>query len=213
MNTQIYRYLVFGLLLTQLGLVPSANVFADDLKPPQKVIADVSENLQKKLQDKTFNQNFAHVTQYVNSVIGPHTDFDKIAPLVLGKHWGVATPTEQERFKIEFQNLLVRAYARAFVEYNDWTIQYLPLDMANNSTKVVVKTKVLQRNIQPVEVYYRMFQNNGEWKVYDIVIDGVSLVTNYRSTFSEDIQRKGSLTAVIDSLAKRNAEALISKAR
>ncbi|MDD2801819.1 MAG: ABC transporter substrate-binding protein, partial [Methylococcales bacterium] len=79
------------------------------------------------------------------------------------------------------------------------------------ATKVVVKTEVLQPRQQPVEVNYRMFLSKGEWEVYDIVIAGVSLVTNYRSTFNEEIQTKGSISAVIDALAKRNIEALAAK--
>jgi phospholipid transport system substrate-binding protein len=129
----------------------------------------------------------------------------------LGKNWNTTTPAEQERFKSEFQTLLVRAYARAFVEYNDWTIQYQPLDLENNAKKAMVKTKVMQRNIQPVEVYYRMILSQDGWKVIDILIDGVSLVTNYRSTFNQEIQQKGSLQAVNDDLARRNAEALRAK--
>jgi phospholipid transport system substrate-binding protein len=191
--------------------MPIGKVAADDLKPPQQIIQSVSEQLQKKLQDKTFTKNFAQVTQFVSSVVTLHTDFDKIAPLVLGKYWKTATPEEQERFKREFQTLIIRTYSRAFVEYNDWTIRFMPLDMSSESTKVVVKTEVLQPNRQPIDVNYRMFLINGEWKVYDIMIDGVSLVSNYRSTFNEEIQTKGSLSAVIDSLAKRNAEALAAK--
>ena len=148
------------------------------------------------------------MTRFVNGVIVPHSDFNKIAPLVLGKHWNTASAEEQRRFKAEFQTLLVRAYSRAFVEYSDWTIQYLPLEMAADAEKVMVKTKVLQRSLQPVEVNYRMFLVDGAWKVYDIVIDGVSLVTNYRSSFAEEIQRRGSLVAVIDNLAQRNAAKL-----
>jgi len=108
---------------------------------------------------------------------------------------------------------LVRAYSRAFVEYSDWTIQYLPLEVATDATKALVKTKVLQRSIQPIEVNYRMFLVNGEWKVYDIQIDGVSLVTNYRSSFNDQIHKLGSLTAVIDDLAARNANSLKGKHR
>lgn len=83
--------------------------------------------------------------------------------------------------------------------------------MSNEATKVVVKTEVLQPGLQPVDVNYRMLLTKGEWKVYDIMIDGVSLVTNYRSTFNDEIQTKGSLSAVIDNLVKRNAEALSAK--
>ncbi|WP_333878462.1 MlaC/ttg2D family ABC transporter substrate-binding protein [Methylobacter sp.] len=206
------QYLIFDLFFALLlGLISTTQVIADDLQPPQQIIQSVSTQLQKKLQDKTFTQNFAQVTQFVNGVISLHTDFDRIAPLVLGKYWKTATTAEQDRFKREFQTLIVRTYSRAFVEYNNWTLHFMPLEMSNEATKVVVKTEVLQPGLQPVNVNYRMFLNNGEWKVYDIMIEGVSLVTNYRSTFNEEIQTKGSLSAVIDGLAKRNAEALSAK--
>jgi phospholipid transport system substrate-binding protein len=210
MNIRSHLSYVFAffLALSECFFIAHA---AEDLKAPQQVIANISETLQKKLQDKSFTQDFAQTTKFVNSVIGPHTDFNKIAPLVLGKNWNTTTPAEQERFKSEFQTLLVRAYARAFVEYNDWTIQYQPLDLENNAKKAMVKTKVMQRNIQPVEVYYRMILSQDGWKVIDILIDGVSLVTNYRSTFNQEIQQKGSLQAVNDDLARRNAEALRAK--
>jgi phospholipid transport system substrate-binding protein len=211
MENRIGRYFVFGLFAAALGLLPATKALSETLQGPQQVIQDVSDTLQKQLQDKAFTQDFAQVTRFVNGVIGPHTDFDKIAPLVLGKHWNTASLTEKERFKTEFQTLLVRAYARAFIEYNDWTIQYLPLDMASNASKVLVKTKILQRSLQPIEVNYRMFLSKSNWKVYDILLDGVSLVTNYRSSFSEDIQRRGSLGLVIDNLARRNTEALAVK--
>ncbi|MDO9046149.1 MAG: ABC transporter substrate-binding protein [Methylobacter sp.] len=200
--------LFFALLL---GLMPITKVIAEDLQPPQQIIQSVSTQLQQKLKDKSFTKDFRQVTQFVNGVIHPHTDFDKIAPLVLGKYWKTATTGEQERFKHEFQTLIVRTYSRAFVEYNDWTIRFMPLQISNETRKVIVKTEVLQPGLQPVDVNYRMFLSKGDWKVYDIMIGGVSLVTNYRSTFNDEIQTKGSLSAVIDSLAKRNAEALSAK--
>ena len=211
MKNRTKHYAIFALLTLLLGLMPAAQSNAEDLQPAQQVIQSVSSQLQTKLQDKAFTQNFAQVAQFVNGVIYPHTDFDKIAPLVLGKHWKTATPEEQQRFKQEFQTLLVRTYSRAFIEYNDWSMRFLPLETASDATKTMVKTNVLQPHKQAVEVNYRMVLNNGEWKVYDIMIDGVSLVTNYRSTFNDEIQTKGSLSAVIDGLAKRNIEALAAK--
>ena len=212
MRNQTKQYLIFELIFALLlGLTPISKVVADDLKPPQQIIQSVSTQLQKKLQDKSFTQNFAQVTQFVDGIVSVHTDFGKISPLVLGKHWKTASTEEQERFKREFQTLIIRTYSRAFIEYNDWTIRFMPLDMSNETDKVIVKTEVLQPGLQPVNVNYRMLLIDGEWKVYDIMIDGVSLVTNYRSTFNEEIQTKGSLSAVIDSLAKRNAEALAAK--
>jgi len=212
MRNRTKQYVILGLFFALLlGLLPTAKVIADDLQPPQQIIQTVSAQLQQKLKDKSFTRNFAQVTQFVDGVISLHTDFNKIAPLVLGKHWKTATAGEQERFKHEFQTLIVRTYSRAFVEYNDWTMRFMPLEMSHESTKVVVKTEILQPGLQPVDVNYRMLLTKGEWKVYDIMIDGVSLVTNYRSTFNDEIQTKGSLSAVIDSLVKRNAEALSAK--
>jgi len=202
---------VFGLFAVLLSLMPVTNVIADDLLPPQQAIQTASVQLQEKLQDKSFTKDFAKITQFVNEVIYPHTDFDRISALVLGKLWKTATNDERQRFKHEFQTLLVRTYSRAFVEFNDWSVRFLPIEMGDDATKVIVKTEVLQPGIQPISVNYRMLLNQGEWKAYDIMIEGVSLVTNYRTTFTQEVQTKGSLNAVIDGLVKRNAEALAGK--
>ncbi len=209
MNVKRYTSLVVFTLL--MAFLPLTQVVAAALLPPQQAIEMASTKLQKKMQDKSFIKDFAKVSQFVNETILPHTDFDKISALVLGKLWKTATPDERERFKREFQTLLVRTYSRAFVEFKDWSIRYLPLEMEEGATKVIVKTEVLQPSLQPVAVNYRMLLSNGEWKAYDIMIEGVSLVTNYRTTFTNEVQNKGSLSAVIDGLAKRNTEALAAK--
>ena len=202
---------VFGLFVVLLGLMPISKGIADGLLPPQQPIQVASAKLQERLQDKSFTKDFAKITQFVNEVIYPHTDFDRISALVLGKLWKTATNDERERFKHEFQTLLVRTYSRAFVEFNDWSVRFLPIEMEDGATKAVVKTEVLQPGIQPIGVNYRMLLTDGVWKAYDIMIEGVSLVTNYRSTFTNEVQTKGSLDAVIEGLVKRNAEALAGK--
>jgi phospholipid transport system substrate-binding protein len=209
MKTKQLKVLTLFILL--MSLLSATGAKAADLLPPQRAIQEASDKLQQKLQDKAFRQNFAKVADFVDQTIYPHTDFDKISELVLGKLWKAASGDEQTRFKKEFQTLLVRTYSRAFVEFKDWTVRFLPLEMANGADKVVVKTEVLQPGLQPISVNYRMFLRNGDWKAYDIMIEGVSLVTNYRSTFSNEVKTKGSLNAVIDGLAKRNAEALAAK--
>lgn len=208
---KVKHYTLFVLIAALMSLIPITNVMAANLLPPQQAIETASTKLQQRMQDKSFIKDFAKVTRFVNETIMPHTDFDRISALVLGKIWKTATPEERERFKQEFQTLLVRTYSRAFIEFKDWSIRYLPINMENNETKVIVKTEVLQPGLQPVAVNYRMLLSKGEWKAYDIMIEGVSLVTNYRTTFSNEVQTKGSLNAVIDSLAKRNTEALAAK--
>jgi phospholipid transport system substrate-binding protein len=207
----VNRYTLFGFFAVLMALMPITQVIAADLLPPQQAIETASAKLQKKMQDKAFIKDFSKVNQFVNEAILPSTDFEKISALVLGKLWKTATPEERERFKQEFQTLLVRTYSRAFVEFKDWSIRYLPIEMEADATKVIVKTEVLQPSLQPVAVDYRMLLSNGEWKAYDIMIEGVSLVTNYRTTFTSEVQTKGSLNAVIDGLAKRNSEALAAK--
>lgn len=205
------HYQLFSLFIVLLSIFAVPTVKATDLLPPQVAIQEASDKLQQKLQDKSFIQDFSQVAQFVDQTINPHTDFDKISELVLGKLWNSASSDEQTRFKREFQTLLVRTYSRAFVEFKDWSVRFLPLEMESGASKVLVKTEVLQPGLQPISVNYRMLLANGDWKAYDIMIEGVSLVTNYRSTFSNEVKTKGSLAAVIDGLAKRNAEALAAK--
>lgn len=209
MNTK--QSLILSVWLSVVCLMLSTSVNASELSAPQQAIQEASDKLQERLQDKSFSQNFAKVAEFVDQTIYPHTDFDKISELVLGKLWKSASNDEQSRFKQEFKTLLVRTYSRAFVEFKDWSVRFLPLEMENGANKVVVKTEVLQPGLQPISVNYRMLLNNGQWKAYDFMIEGVSLVTNYRSTFSNEVKTKGSLTAVIEGLAKRNAEALAAK--
>jgi phospholipid transport system substrate-binding protein len=104
--------------------------------------------------------------------------------------------------------LLVRTYSRAFVEFKDWSVRFLPYKLKAGEKKVIVKTQILQPGIQPLAVNYRMILTKGDWKVYDIMIEGVSLVTNYRTSIKNEVKKFGSLSAVIDELARKNSAAL-----
>lgn len=207
----VRRNILFGFFSLLMILMSLSQANAAELLPPQQAIETASAKLQHKMQDKTFIKNFSKVNQFVNEAILPSVDFEKISSLVLGKLWKSATPQERERFKHEFQTLLVRTYSRAFVEFKDWSIRYLPMEAGADTSKVIVKTEVLQPGLKPVAVDYRMLLTDGAWKAYDIMIEGVSLVTNYRTTFTSEVEAKGSLTTVIDGLAKKNAEALAAK--
>lgn len=212
MNKKQHTGVIFSVFLgIMLSLASVSSVMAAELLAPQKAIDNASRQLKEKLQDENFTKDFKEITKFVDEVIDPHVDFNRISALVLGKLWRQATKEERANFKKEFHTLLVRTYARAFVEFEDWSVRFLPLNMEQGAKKVVVKTEVLQPGIQPIGVNYRMILINGSWKAYDIMIEGVSLVTNYRTTFKNDVARKGSLQAVIDGLVKRNSEALSPK--
>lgn len=205
---RVFLCAIFGIMI---GLFPMSQVVAADLVAPQVAIENASNELKEKLQEEGFSQNFAQINMFVEDVINPHVDFNQISALVLGKLWKKATKDEKIRFKEEFKTLLVRTYSRAFVEFKDWSVRFLPLKLKAGAKKVIVKTEILQPGIQPLAVNYRMVLRKGHWKVYDIMIEGVSLVTNYRTSIKGEFKKTGSLNAVIDKLSKRNLAALTAK--
>ncbi len=140
---------------------------------------------------------------YINEILLPHFDFARMARSVLGKHWRRASNDQRRRFIAEFQNLLVRTYGTALLEYTNQKIVYLPLRTSATHTRVTVRTEIRPPGGFPIPVNYGMYQRKSGWEVYDVIIDGVSLVTNYRSSFSQDIQRYG-LNYLIGKLAERN---------
>lgn len=200
--------MLFAAFAVCFGLMPLSKAMAADLTTPELAIEDASNKLKVKMQDPGFTKDFKQITAFVEETIYPHVDFDRMSALVLGKNWKSANDDEKKRFKQEFQMLLVRTYSRAFIEFKDWSIKFLPLSKDENPSKVVVNTEVLQPGLKPIAVNYRMLESNGAWKAYDITIEGVSLVTNYRASFKTEIEKTGSLATVIESLEKRNKEAL-----
>ncbi|MGZ4959981.1 MAG: MlaC/ttg2D family ABC transporter substrate-binding protein [Methylomonas sp.] len=204
-HLKFISFLFFGVYA---ALLANVNVWAADLIEPQKIIEDSSNQLKSRLQEPGFTHDFRKINEFVQSVLYPHADFDLISSLVLGKLWKDASPAEKESFKKEFQTLLVRTYSRAFVEFKEWSVKFLPVNPDEDERKVMVRTEILQPGLQPIGVNYRMVNTKGDWKVYDIVIEGVSLITNYRTSFKNEVERTGSLQEVINQLAKRNIEAL-----
>lgn len=203
-------FLLFVLFFVSAGLFPASRALAVELLPPQQALYDASEKMKARVREPGFVRDFKKFTQFVDEVIYPQVDFNRLSALVLGRHWKEANRDQQERFKKEFKTLLVRTYSRAFLEFKEWTVRFLPLHMNDGDKKLIVKTEVLQPGQQPIGVDYRMALTRDGWKVYDITIEGVSLVTNYRNSFKTEIERTGSLDGVIDTLATRNAEALKS---
>jgi len=136
----------------------------------------------------------------------PNFNFVRVSRLVLGKNWTRATPEQQASFQGEFRTLLLRTYAIALSKYKNQEIEFLPLRMAEGAKTASVKTKIIQSGAQPIAVDYRLAREGEVWKVYDIVIEAVSLVTNYRGQFSQEIRQNG-LDSLIQKLADKNAAA------
>jgi phospholipid transport system substrate-binding protein len=191
-------------LITALSfLMMSAMVFAaegpDELvkRTSEDVLAVVKtdKDIQAGNQDKIF--------KLAEEKILPNFNFEKVSRMVLGKNWTQASPDQKVAFQNEFKTLLLRTYATALSKYKNQVIEYKPLRMADGATNATVKTSILQSGGQPIAVDYAL-EKNAEWKVYDIVIEGVSLVTNYRSQFAQEIRQNG-LDSLIKKLAEKNS--------
>ena len=142
----------------------------------------------------------------IEEKILPNFDFDRVCRMVLGKNWKSATPEQQAIFQKEFRSLLLRTYSSALSKYKDQVIEYKPMRYEVDEKNVSVKTQILQSGGQPIAVDYSLVKGAAGWKVYDIVIESVSLVTNYRSQFSNEIRQNG-LDSLNNKLADKNTVA------
>ncbi len=188
----------------------SGQVSADqELLAPQLVIEKTSKELKERIGDKAYVGNMTETMRIVEEVLSPHVDQRRVSALALGKYWKKATPEQRKNFEAEYKKTMVRLYSSAYASYKDWSIRHLPLKLKPDAKKTIVKIEVIRSGGQPVAISYRMVNNSGNWEVYDIIIEGISLVSNYRNQFTEIIDNnKGSVQALIDHLVEKNQAAL-----
>ena len=135
----------------------------------------------------------------------PYFDFARMTQLAVGRNWRDASEAQRKALIDEFRTLLVRTYSTSLSQYRNQTIDVKPARIASADTDVVVKTQINQPGGQPIPIDYSLAKTKDGWKVFDVLIDGVSLVTNYRSSFNTEIQKSG-IDGLIKSLADRNAK-------
>ena len=190
--------------ISWMMLVVSTLAFADDTPPDALVKANASEVLAIIKKDKDIQAgNKEKIRELVEAKVLPHFDFTRMTRLAVGRFWRQATPAQQQELVNEFRSLLVRTYSASLTSYKDQKIEYKPLKMAPGATEVVVKTVVLQPGGQPIPIDYGMEKTPDGWKVYDITVDGVSLVVNYRSSFAQEVQQ-GGIEQLIRTLHQKN---------
>ena len=147
----------------------------------------------------------------VDEHVLPNFDFRAMSRTVLGRYWRTADEEQRARFTGEFRDLLVRTYATALLKYNDETIVYLPFKMAPDDRTATVKSEVRRTDGGPsIAINYSFYRTDAGWKVYDVTIEGASLVTTYQSTYSARVQREG-VNALIANLAQDNKAAAEGK--
>jgi phospholipid transport system substrate-binding protein len=203
-------FMPMSLLLTGLffGLT-SATVSAEETLPaPQALVKQASDDMLKALKDHEdeLKQNPDKIYVLVEDILMPHFDFEKMSKLALGKNWRSADAEQRVRFIEEFRLLLIRTYSTAMLEYTDEEIRMLPFRDDLSRKRVTVPMEVLQPAGPSIPMALSLYLNGDDaWKVYDVKIDGISLVTNYRSSFANEI-RNGGMDQLINSLAERNAK-------
>jgi phospholipid transport system substrate-binding protein len=124
--------------------------------------------------------------------------------LAMGRNWARATPEQQQRLTAEFQTLLVRTYSNALTQYRDETIDVKPLRADASAGEVTVRSEVVRAGRPPVQIDYSMAKTPQGWKAYDVIVGGVSLVTNYRDEFAEQV-KAGGVDGLVKTLAAKNA--------
>lgn len=175
----------------------------------QRLVADTTTQVLSVIQREreVLRRQPYRIYDLVDATVLPHFDFPAMSRWVLGKHWRRATPGQQARFVNEFKTLLVRTYATALLHYTDESVVIFPVRVKGETSKVKVRAEVRQSGGgPPIPIDYSMYARQGRWKVYDVTIDGVSLVANYRAFFSAQIQRHG-LDGLIQQMVERNAQA------
>lgn len=192
--------LMFGFVLT----CASMGARAEMVEPDALIRNTVEEVLQIVRQDKDIRAgNQKKILELVDAKVLPHFDFTRMTQLAVGKNWRTATPEQKQVLVTEFRNLLVRTYTKAFTVYRDQAVDVKPFKMPAGANEVTIKTVIVKPGTQSIPVDYDMEKTPGSWKVYDLSIEGVSLVTSYRGTFTEQIQQ-GGIDGLIKTLVEKN---------
>jgi len=195
----------FFLLLALIVGVNAPATAANDIPPDVLARTTTQEVLTILKQDKELqNGNLNKVYQLVEAKILPNFDFNRMTQLALGKNWPRATAKQKQELVTEFRNLLVRTYSSSLTAFTNQTVEFKPLTMKPNDTDVTVRSEIRQPGGQPIPIDYSMYKTAFGWKVYDVTIDSVSLVTNYRASFANTIRQQG-IDGLIKTMAAQSA--------
>lgn len=170
------------------------NAQAADVKAPDQVAQDATAQIQQLLRDNHAKYKADNKLYYkvVNDVIVPHFDVPYIGRLVLGRNAKTATADQRTRFQNAFKDMLIRSYANALLDnYDSVKVSWQPLRMAAGATDVTVNSALLRDGKQPVPVGFAMHLVNNDWKIYDITVENISLVINFRTQINAEIQKNG----------------------
>lgn len=186
-----------------LCMLVNGAVFAAE-QNPQQLVRETTEHVLDHIEKHRAEllKDPDSIYGLINESILPHFDFRRMTQSTVGRHWRKATDDQKQRLMEEFQQLLIRTYAVALLHFSGERVEFLPVRLDPKATRVMIPTMV-DNNGPKIPINYRLQLEDGGWKVYDLIIDGVSLVSNYRGSFRSVIGRQG-IDGLIDSLASKN---------
>jgi len=195
------KYLLLALLLVFASTVPAEE--SPDMA--SALVRDSSERMLDVLEARRGDLDADHglIYELVGEILVPSFDFERITSYAMGQHWRKASASQKQQLMEQFKQLLVRTYAKALLNYSGQEIKYLPLRPGRRPGQITVRTEVNEPGAVSIPINYQLHIRDGAWKVYDVVIDSVSLVANYRSSFNAQI-RRGGIDGLIETLRKRN---------
>lgn len=195
-----------------VGLMLSASsAFGQDDSPDALVKKVTEDVLNIVRQDKDIQSgNTRKAIELVEVKVLPHFNFQRMTALAMGRDWNKANAEQKKRLSEEFKTLLVRTYSNSLTGYRDQTIRYKPTKMKDGDTDVVVKTEIVKPGSKPIQLDYSLENQSEGWKVYDVIVAGVSLVTNYRDTFNQEVRANG-IDGLIQMLSSKNKQSETGK--
>jgi phospholipid transport system substrate-binding protein len=201
MMNKLMQFVMSGLLVVSLSAVA-------ELLPPDVLAKNTTNDVLRIIkQDKDLkNGNPQKLLELVEEKVLPNFDFQQMTQLAVGQNWRKATPAQQEKLVNEFRTMLVRTYSASLSSVLDYQIDFKPLKAAASAVDVTVNTQVSKPGAPPIPIDYRMEKQPIGWKVYDVLVDNVSMVTVYRNSFNSEV-RRGGIDGLLASLARRNQPA------
>lgn len=192
-------------LLIVLAMFLVSSAWALDEAPDELLRKITDEVLDIVKTDKDLkNGDTRKAMDLVEVRVVPNFNFAHMTQLAVGRDWRQATPEQRKQLTDEFRKLLVRTYSKALTQYKNQTVAFKPFEMKAQQTDAKVRTEIRQPGAKPISLDYYLEKTDAGWKVYDIEVEGISLVTNYRETFSSEIRTSG-VDGLIVSLKEKNS--------
>ena len=191
------------LILFAFGFVPTSQAQTAPDELVKSVTAEVIEIIKNDKDIQAGNPRKA--AALIQEKVLPHFNFERMTALAMGPSWRKATPEQRQQLIEQFRTLLVRTYSTALTTYRNQTIEYKPTRMQSGESEAVVRSLVRQPGAESITLDYNMEKKDSGWKVYDVTIAGVSLVTTYRDTFNAEVRNSG-IDGLIKTLSEKNRQ-------